>query len=156
MTEPTSLRARIADDTKTAMKAGQKDRVSALRMIGAKIKDADIAARTTGKELSEDDLIGTLRSMVKSRTDSLKMYLEGGREDLAEKEQAEITLIQEYLPAEMDDAALEAAVKAAITETGAATMKDMGKVMGALKAKFGASLDLGRANGLVKTTLNAG
>ncbi|GBR07221.1 GatB/YqeY domain-containing protein [Acetobacter oeni] len=156
MTESTSLRARITDDTKTAMKAGQKERVGALRMISAKIKDADIAARASGKELSEDDLIGTLRGMVKSRTDSLKMYLEGGREDLAEKEQAEITLIQEYLPAEMDDAALEAAVRTAITETGAATMKDMGKVMGALKTKFGASLDLGRANGLVKSTLGAG
>ncbi|NHO31674.1 GatB/YqeY domain-containing protein [Acetobacter fallax] len=156
MTEPTSLRTRLTEDTKTAMKSGQKDRVGALRMITAKIKDADIAARVSGKELSEDDLTGTLRSMVKSRTDSVKMYLEGGREDLAEKEQAEIALIQEYLPAEMDDAALEAAVKAAISDTGATTMKDMGKVMGALKTKFGASLDLGRANGLVKSGLSAG
>ncbi|MCH4089973.1 GatB/YqeY domain-containing protein [Acetobacter sp.] len=151
----TDIRARIAEDTKTAMKAGQKDRVTTLRMIGAKIKDVDIAARGQGKEaLSDDDITATLRGMVKSRQESVKMYLEGGREDLAEKEQREIEVIREFLPPEMDEAALEEAVKAAVSETGAATMKDMGKVMGALKAKFGASLDLGRANGLVKAALS--
>ncbi|MCE0744966.1 GatB/YqeY domain-containing protein [Acetobacter sicerae] len=152
----TDIRARIADETKTAMKAGQKERVTTLRMIGAKIKDADIAARGQGKEaLSDDDITSTLRSMVKSRQESVKMYLEGGREDLAEKEQHEIEVIREFLPPEMDEAALKAAVEAAIAEAGATTMKDMGKVMGALKSKFGASLDLGRANGLVKAALSA-
>ncbi|BCI66813.1 GatB/YqeY domain-containing protein [Acetobacter aceti] len=152
----TDIRTRIAEETKTAMKAGQKERVTTLRMIGAKIKDADIAARGQGKEaLSDDDITSTLRSMVKSRQESVKMYLEGGREDLAEKEQHEIEVIREFLPPEMDEAALKAAVEAAIAEAGATTMKDMGKVMGALKAKFGASLDLGRANGLVKAALSA-
>ncbi|MFT8896699.1 MAG: GatB/YqeY domain-containing protein [Acetobacter sp.] len=152
----TDIRTRIADETKTAMKAGQKERVTTLRMIGAKIKDADIAARGQGKEaLSDDDITSTLRSMVKSRQESVKMYLEGGREDLAEKEQHEIEVIREFLPPEMDEAALKAAVEAAIAEAGATTMKDMGKVMGALKSKFGASLDLGRANGLVKAALSA-
>lgn len=152
----TDIRARIADETKTAMKAGQKERVTTLRMIGAKIKDADIAARGQGKEaLSDDDITSTLRSMVKSRQESVKMYLEGGREDLAEKEQHEIEVIREFLPPEMDEAALKAAVEAAIAEAGATTMKDMGKVMGALKSKFGTSLDLGRANGLVKAALSA-
>ncbi|BCK75301.1 gatB/YqeY domain-containing protein [Acetobacter aceti NRIC 0242] len=152
----TDIRTRIAEETKTAMKAGQKERVTTLRMIGAKIKDADIAARGQGKEaLSDDDITSTLRSMVKSRQESVKMYLEGGREDLAEKEQHEIEVIREFLPPEMDEAALKAAVEAAIAEAGASTMKDMGKVMGALKAKFGASLDLGRANGLVKAALSA-
>lgn len=152
----TDIRTRIADETKTAMKAGQKERVTTLRMIGAKIKDADIAARGQGKEaLSDDDITSTLRSMVKSRQESVKMYLEGGREDLAEKEQHEIEVIREFLPPEMDEAALKAAVEAAIAEAGASTMKDMGKVMGALKSKFGASLDLGRANGLVKAALSA-
>ena len=152
----TDIRTRIAEETKTAMKAGQKERVTTLRMIGAKIKDADIAARGQGKEaLSDDDITSTLRSMVKSRQESVKMYLEGGREDLAEKEQHEIEVIREFLPPEMDEAALKAAVEAAIAEAGASTMKDMGKVMGALKSKFGASLDLGRANGLVKAALSA-
>ncbi|WP_291367326.1 GatB/YqeY domain-containing protein [Acetobacter sp. UBA5411] len=150
------IRTRIAEETKTAMKAGQKERVTTLRMIGAKIKDADIAARGQGKEaLSDDDITSTLRSMVKSRQESVKMYLEGGREDLAEKEQHEIEVIREFLPPEMDEATLKAAVEAAIAEAGASTMKDMGKVMGALKSKFGASLDLGRANGLVKAALSA-
>lgn len=150
----TDIRTRIAEETKTAMKAGQKERVTTLRMIGAKIKDADIAARGQGKEaLSDDDITSTLRGMVKSRQESVKMYLEGGREDLAEKEQHEIEVIREFLPPEMDEAALKAAVEAAIAEAGASTMKDMGKVMVALKAKFGASLDLGRANGLVKAVL---
>ncbi|GBQ20643.1 amidotransferase GatB/YqeY subunit [Acetobacter estunensis NRIC 0472] len=157
MTESTSLRTRVMDETKTAMKAGQKERVAVLRMIGAKIKDADIAGRAQGKEgLSEDEIISALRGMVKSRQDSVRLYREGGRDELAAKEESEIAVIREFLPPEMDDAALEAAVKAAIAEAGATSMKDMGKVMGALKAKFGANLDLGRANGLVKAALSAG
>ncbi|MBV1837673.1 GatB/YqeY domain-containing protein [Acetobacter estunensis] len=157
MTESTSLRARVMDETKTAMKAGQKERVAVLRMIGAKIKDADIAGRAQGKEgLSEDEIVSALRGMVKSRQDSVRLYREGGRDELAAKEESEIAVIREFLPPEMDEAALEAAVKAAIAEAGAASMKDMGKVMGALKAKFGANLDLGRANGLVKAALSAG
>lgn len=157
MTETDTVRSRITADTKTAMKAGEKERVSTLRMIGAKIKDADIAGRAQGKEgLTEDEIIAALRSMVKSRNDSVKMYLEGGREDLAEKEQAEINVIREYLPPEMDDDALKAAVAEVVAATGASSVKDMGKVMGALKAKFGAALDMGRAGAAVKAALNAG
>ncbi|NHN87054.1 GatB/YqeY domain-containing protein [Acetobacter conturbans] len=152
----TNIRTRLTEDTKTAMKAGEKERVTTLRMIGAKVKDADIAARGQGKDaLNDDDITSALRGMVKSRQESVKMYREGGREELAAKEEAEIAIIREFLPPEMDEAALEAAVKTAIADSGATTMKDMGKVMGALKSKFGASLDLGRANGLVKAALSA-
>lgn len=154
MSESTSVRTRVAEETKTAMKAGQKERVATLRMIGAKLKDADIAARPQGKDvLSDDEIVSVLRGMVKSRQESASMYRDGGRAELADKEDAEIAVIREFLPPEMDDAALAEAVKEVLVATGASSMKDMGKVMGALKARFGAALDLGRANGLVKAAL---
>jgi len=150
-----SLRARLMDDMKTAMKSGDSARLAAVRMIIAKLKDADIAARGKGSDaVSDDEAVSVLRGMVKSRLESAAMYRQGERAELADKEDAEIAVIKTYLPAEMDDAALEAAVGDAVTETGAASMKDMGKVMGALKARFGASLDLGRANALVKARLS--
>jgi len=143
------------DDMKAAMKAGESARVAAVRMIIARIKDADIAARGKGADaITEDEAVAVLRGMIKSRQESAAMYRQGERAELADKEEAEIAVIRDYLPAEMDDAALEAAVATAVAETGAASMKDMGKVMGALKARFGAALDLGRANGLVKARLS--
>ncbi|ATJ91249.1 aspartyl-tRNA amidotransferase [Acetobacter senegalensis] len=150
-----SLRERLMADLKTAMKAGESARVAAIRMITAKLKDVEIAGRAKGAEgLNEDETISALRGMVKSRTESATMYRDAGRPELAEKEEGEIAVIRSYLPAEMDDAALESAVKEAIAATGAAAMKDMGKVMGALKAKFGAGLDMGRANAVVKAHLS--
>ncbi|MDG6095295.1 GatB/YqeY domain-containing protein [Acetobacter sp. AN02] len=149
-----SLRTRFTDDLKTAMKSGEKDRVALLRMIGAKLKETDIAARAKGVEqVGGDEIVSMLRGMAKSRAESAHLYREGGRPELAEKEEAEIAIIRDYLPAEMDDAALGAEIEAVIAATGASSMKDMGKVMGALKAKFGASLDLGRANAVLKARL---
>lgn len=152
----TTLRARFSADLKTAMKGGDKERVALLRMIGAKLKETDIAARPKGiEQVGEDEVVSMLRGMAKSRAESASIYREGGRPELAEKEEAEIAIIRDYLPPEMDDAALAAAIEGLIAETGASSMKDMGKVMAALKEKFGASLDLGRANGQVKALLSA-
>ncbi|GBQ69924.1 amidotransferase GatB/YqeY subunit [Ameyamaea chiangmaiensis NBRC 103196] len=150
-----SLRARLMDDLKTAMKAGESAKVATIRMITAKLKDADIAARSKGVDtIGDDEAVGVLRGMVKSRIESATLYRQGDRLELADKEEAEIALIKTYLPPELDEAALEAAVAEAIAQTEAVSMKDMGKVMGALKVRFGATLDLGRANGLVKARLS--
>ncbi|MBS0960115.1 GatB/YqeY domain-containing protein [Acetobacter thailandicus] len=150
-----SLRESLMADLKGAMKAGESARVATIRMIMAKIKDVEIAARAKGGEgLDEDEAISALRGMVKSRTESATMYRDAARPELAEKEEAEIAVIRTYLPAEMDEAALVAAVSEAVAATGAQSMKDMGKVMGALKAKFGSNLDMSRANAVVKAQLS--
>jgi uncharacterized protein len=152
-----SLRARLSDALKTSMKAGDSARTSTVRMILAKLKDQDIAARPRGVEqISDDEIVGVLRGMVKSRSEAAALYLQGGRGELAAKEDAEIVVIEEFLPAPMDEAALQAAVETAVVATGASSMKDMGKVMGALKTAHGAALDLGRANALVKARLSGG
>ena len=151
-----SLRARFTDGLKTAMKAGDAPRVSTLRMVLARLKDLDIAARPKGiEQIPDDEIVSMLRNMVKSRAESAAMYLQGSRGELAAKEDAEIVVIEEFLPAPMDDAALVLAVADAVTATGAASMKDMGRVMAALKTTHGAALDLGRANALVKARLSA-
>ena len=151
-----SWRARFTDGLKTAMKARDAPRVSTLRMVLARLKDLDIAARPKGiEQIPDDEIVSMLRNMVKSRAESAAMYLQGGRGELAAKEDAEIVVIEEFLPAPMDDAALVLAVADAVTATGAASMKDMGRVMAALKATHGAALDLGRANALVKARLSA-
>ena len=150
-----SLRESLMADLKGAMKAGESARVATIRMIMAKIKDVEIAARAKGGEgLDEDEAVSALRGMVKSRTESAIMYRDAARPELAEKEEAEIAVIRTYLPAEMDEAALVAAVSEAVAATGAQSMKDMGKVMGALKAKFGSNLDMSRANAVVKAQLS--
>ena len=149
-----SLREKISEDLKTAMKAKEAERVGQLRGIMAKIKDLDVAARVKGAEIGDIEIIPALRGMIKSRTESATMYRDGGRPELAEKEEGEIAAIKAYLPREMDDSALAAAVEEAIAQTAAATMKDMGKVMAVLKSRFGAELDMGRANGVVKAKLS--
>jgi len=149
-----SLRARISDDLKTAMKAKEMDRVGQIRGITAKIKDLDVAARAKGGEVTDADILPMLRTMIKSRTESATMYRDGGRPELAEKEEAEIATIRSYLPPELSDEQLAGAVDEAIAASGAASMKEMGKVMAALKAKFGAELDMGRANAVVKAKLS--
>ena len=151
-----TLRARFTDSLKTAMKAKDAPRLSTLRMITARLKDLDIAARPKGvTEIPEDEIVSMLRNMVKSRIEAAALYVQGGRAELAAKEQAEIAVIESFLPAPMDEAALARAVDDAVAETGAASMKDMGKVMAALKARHGAELDLGRANALLKARLSA-
>ncbi len=147
-----TLRTDFTDALKTSMKAGDAPRTSTLRMILAKVKDADIAARPA-EQLTDEQVTGVLRGMVKSRRESVEMYNQGNRPELAAKEEAEIAVIEGFLPQQMDEAAVKAAVDAAVAETGAAGPKDMGRVMAALKAKHAASLDMARATPLVKARL---
>lgn len=149
-----ALRDQFNDQLKAAMKDRDAPRTSSLRMILAKVKDADIAARPKGvTAITDDEIIATLRGMVKSRRESVELYRQGNRPELAEKEEAEIAVIETFLPQQMDAAAMQAAIDAAVAETGAASIKDMGKVMAVLKAKFGAALDMAQAGGLVRARL---
>jgi len=147
-----SLRDRLLEDLKAAMRAGESARVSTLRMIQAKLKDTDIAARP-GPPVDDAGIIAMLRGMAKSRAESVALYRQGGREELAAKEEAEIAVIEGFLPQQMDEAAMAAAIDAAVAETGAASVKDMGKVMAALKAKHAATLDMAKAGPMVKARL---
>jgi uncharacterized protein len=148
------LREQFTARLKEAMLAKDPARVSAIRMITARLKDVDIAARPKGvTAVPDEEIISMLRGMVKSRRESVDLYRQGGRADLVAKEEAEIAVIESFLPAEMDAAATEAAVAAAVAETGAASIKDMGRVMAALKAKHGAVLDMAKAGPLVKARL---
>jgi uncharacterized protein YqeY len=149
-----SLRAQFTDQLKAAMKAGDAPRVSTLRMILAKLKETDIAARPAGvAQVPDEDVQGMLRGMVKSRRESVALYRQGNRPDLVAKEEAEIAVIEAFLPQPMAAGAVAGAVEAAIAETGAAAMKDMGRVMAALKARHGAALDLAVAGPLVRARL---
>ena len=151
-----ALRDQFTDALKTSMKAGDSARTSTLRMILAKLKDADIAARPKGiSAISDDEVMATLRGMVKSRRESVELYQQGNRPELAAKEEAEIAVIEGFLPQPMDDATLAAAVDKAIADSGATGPKEMGKVIAALKAAHGAALDMSRANPLVKARLTA-
>ncbi|NKE43455.1 GatB/YqeY domain-containing protein [Roseomonas frigidaquae] len=148
------LRTRFTAELKTAMLAKDAARTSGLRMITAKLKDADIAARPSGVEkVPDDQIISMLRGMVKSRAESAAMYRQGNRPELAEKEEAEIAIIESFLPQQMDEAAMQEAVRDAVAESGAQNIKDMGKVMAVLRAKHAASLDMAKAGPLVKAAL---
>lgn len=149
----------IRDDIKaatiTAMKAKEKERTAALRQISAKIKDRDIAERTNEDTIDDDALVtSVLQKMAKQRRESIEMYEKGGREELAAAEAAELAVIEEFLPKMMSEDETKAAIEAIKVETGASSMKDMGQVMGALKAKHGAVLDGKLASGLVKAALS--
>jgi uncharacterized protein YqeY len=151
-----TLRTEFTDQMKASMKAGDAPRTSTLRMIMARLKDTDIASRPKGiAQVPDEDIMAMLRGMVKSRRESVELYLKGNRPELAAKEEAEIAVIESFLPSQMDVAAMEAAVADAVAETGAASLKDMGKVMAALKAKHAASLDMSRAGPMVKALLSA-
>ena len=147
------MRAQFTDMLKTAMKAGDRRRVDTVRMITAALKDRDIEARGQGKEVGNDDILAMLQKMVKSRQESMDIYDKNGRPELAQQEREEIAIISEFLPKQMDEAAVDAAIKEAIAETGAASMKDMGKVVAVLKGKFTGQMDFGKASGLVKKAL---
>jgi uncharacterized protein len=149
------LRERFTTEMKEAMKAGDKSRLGAIRLIQAALKDKDIEARGAGKEpLSDEEILALLQKMVKQRQESITMYEQGGRAELAQQERDEVTVISSYLPQQMDEAETKAAIEAAIAETGAASMKDMGKVVGALKAKYTGQMDFAKASALVKAALN--
>ncbi|MBX9741863.1 MAG: GatB/YqeY domain-containing protein [Beijerinckiaceae bacterium] len=148
------MRERFTTMMKDAMKAGDKRRLATVRMIQAALKDRDIEARGQGKTIADDDILALLQKMVKSRQESLGIYEKAGREDLASQEREEIAIISEFLPQQLDDAQMKAAIEAAIAETGAASMKDMGKVVASLKAKFTGQMDFAKASQQVKAALN--
>ena len=149
-----SLRERLQEDIKAAMKAKAVARLSGLRLIMASIKDREIALRGEGgAEMTEADILPILGKMVKQRHESVRMYLEGGRQDLADKERHEITVIEEFLPRQLSAPEVEAAIVAAIAETGAASVKDMGRVMAVLKGKFTGQMDFGAVGALIKARL---
>ncbi|MEM1131623.1 MAG: GatB/YqeY domain-containing protein [Pseudomonadota bacterium] len=148
----------LRDDLKAAqiaaMKGGDKPRTAAIRQIMAKIKDQDIAMRTADGSGDDDAMVvDVLRKMAKQRRESIAMYRHGGRDELADAEENELTVIEEFLPAQMDEEATRAAIEAIKAETGAEGMKDMGKVMGLLKQRHGSQLDMGKASALVKAVL---
>jgi uncharacterized protein len=148
------LRDDINTALKTAMKAGDARSVSTLRLVNAAFKNADIEARGQGKgPLGEDEMLALLQKMIKQRQESVELYDKGGRAELAQQEREEIAIIAGYLPKQMSEDEVKAAISAAIAETGAAGMKDMGKVIAALKGKFAGKMDFAKASGLVKGML---
>jgi uncharacterized protein len=152
--ERTVLRDAINDGLKAAMKSKDARRVSTLRLVNAAIKNADIEARGAGKAaLSDDDLLGLFQKMIKQRQESVELYEKGGRNDLASQEREEITIIKGFLPQQLDEAEARAAIETVVKETGAAGMKDMGRVMAALKERYAGRMDFGKASAMVKGML---
>jgi uncharacterized protein YqeY len=148
------LREAINTAVKEAMKAKDERKLSTLRMVNSTIKNADIDARGQGKPpLSDDDLLGLLQKMIKQRQESVELYDKGGRAELAEQERAEIAVISAYLPQQMSEDEVKAAIAAVIAETGAAGVKDMGKVIGGLKGRYAGRMDFAKASALVKAAL---
>ena len=147
------MRDALNSQLKEAMKSGDKRRVQTIRLINAALKDRDIEARGQGKVLGEADILALLQKMVKSRQESLDIYQKAGREDLALVESEEIAIVRSFLPQPMSEAETEAAIAAAIGEVGAASIKDMGKVVAVLKGKYAGRMDFGQASGIVKKKL---
>ena len=149
------LRDQLATQLKEAMKAKNAERLSTVRLIQAAVKDRDIANRGTGKEqASDDEILQILAKMVKQRDESAKIYEENSRPELAAKERAEITVIQDFMPKQLSDGEVRANISAIIAETGAAGPKDMGKVMAVLKERYAGQMDFSKASGAVKELLN--
>jgi len=150
------LREAINNAVKDAMKAKDERKLSTLRMVNSTIKNADIEARGQGKPaLGDDDLLGLLQKMIKQRQESIELYEKGGRADLAGQEREEVAIISAYLPQQMSEEDAKAAIAAVIGETGAQGMKDMGKVMGALKQRYAGRMDFGKASPIVKGLLSS-
>jgi uncharacterized protein len=148
------LRDDINNALKEAMKAKNERAVSTLRMVNSTLKNADIEARGAGKPaLGDAEVVVALQKMVKQRQESVELYKKGNRDDLAKQEEEEIAIISGYLPKQMSEAEMTAAIEAAIAETGAAGMKDMGKVIGVLRGKYAGQMDMGKASALVKAKL---
>jgi len=148
------LRERFNEDLKTAMKARDQAAVSTLRMINATLKDRDIAARPKGvTQVDESEIVDMLQKMVRQRQESIELYKQGGRQELADKEQSEIDLIERYLPKKLSDAEQAEAIAKAVAETGASSIKDMGKVMAKLKEGYAGRMDFGKVGSVVKAKL---
>jgi len=158
---PLEVSAMVRDDINTAlkeaMKAGEARRVSTLRLVNSALKNADIEARGQGKPaLSDDDVLGVLQKMIKQRHESVELYEKGGRPELAAQEREEITIISHYLPRQMTDQEIHDTIGALLKETGASAMKDMGRVMAALKERYAGKLDFAKASAAVKKMLSGG
>ncbi len=152
----TELRTRVNEALKQAMKAKAAARLATLRLINAAIKDREIAARADGDEgkgISDADILAILGKMTKQRNESARAYEEGGRLDLAEAEREEIGIIEEFLPKQLDEEEVAQAIRDAVAETGAESIRDMGKVMGALKVKYTGQIDFGKVGPMVKDQL---
>ena len=151
-----SLREKINEAYKDAMRAKDATTVGALRMVNAAIKDKDIATRTDSARDGIDDaaVLTLLQNLIKQRKESITMYVQGGRQELADKEQAEIDAIEKFLPAQMNEADAKAAIQALVTDLGATSIRDMGRVMNELKTRYAGQMDFTNASGWVKTALN--
>jgi uncharacterized protein YqeY len=151
-----SLRTQLTDAMKEAMKAKDAKRLATVRLILAALKDRDIAARTeTSKDLvGDDDILTLLAKMIKQREESAAVYRQGGRPELAENEEAEIAVVRTFMPRQMDEAEMKAALQAVIAETGAASIKDMGKVMAVLKERYAGQMDFSKASAATKDALS--
>ncbi|MEP7041573.1 MAG: GatB/YqeY domain-containing protein [Dokdonella sp.] len=145
-----SLKERLTEDMKTAMKSGDKERLGVIRLINAAIKQREVDERIL---LDDAQVLGAIEKMLKQRRDSITQFRDAGREDLASKEEFEVGVIQGYLPAQLADADIEAIVAAAIVESGASSPKDMGKVVGLVKAKVAGRADMGKVSALIKQKL---
>lgn len=148
-----SLRERFSDDLKTAMKSGDKMRVETIRLMIAKMKEADVSPQAAGKLVDDATILSLLQTMVKQRNESAKIFRDNNRPELADKEEAEIEVIKTYLPAQLDDTAAGAAIAAIIAESGATGAKDMGRVMALVKEKLTGQMDMAKASGIVKSKL---
>jgi len=150
------LRARLNEALKAAMRAKDQRTLSTVRLILAALKDRDIAARGRGNPdgIGEPEILQMLQTMIKQRRESITLYEQGGRLDLVDQERAEIAVIESFLPSQMDEAAIRDAVAAAIAESGASGLKDMGRVMAVMKERFAGQMDFARASGIVKSLLS--
>lgn len=147
------LREKINEGMKEAMKSGDKLRLSTLRLVNAAIKNAEIEARTANKKLGDEELLGLLQKLIKQRRESAELYDKGGRKELADQERGEIAVIEEFLPQQMSEQEAKAAIAEVIKQEGATGIKDMGKVMSALKAAYAGRMDFAKASALVKSQL---
>jgi uncharacterized protein len=150
-----ALRDQLNNAVKEAMKARDSKRLGTLRLVQAGLKDKDIANRSeeSREGISDDEILSLLSKMIKSREDSIALYDKGGRPELAEAERAEIAIIREFMPRQLDETETKVAIAAIVAETGATSLKDMGKVMAALKERYAGTMDFGKAGGLVKAQL---
>ncbi|OFW98356.1 MAG: glutamyl-tRNA amidotransferase [Alphaproteobacteria bacterium RIFCSPHIGHO2_12_FULL_66_14] len=151
------LRDKLNDAMKEAMRARDQAALGTIRLILAKLKDVDIAARTEASRegVADDKILSMMQGMIKQRNESIVLYEKGNRADLVDKEKAEIAVIERFLPKQMDEAGIEAAVREAVTAAGATTVKDMGGVMAALKAKYAGQMDFAKASAAVKKALSS-
>jgi uncharacterized protein YqeY len=147
------MRARINEAVKAAMKSGDKSRLATLRLITAAIKDRDLAQAAGAAPVGDSEIVAVLQKMLKQRRESIDVFRKNGREELAAKEEDEVAVIEDYMPKQMDEAETRAAVATLVAEVGAAGLKDMGRVMAALKEKYAGTMDFGKASAMVKEIL---